>query len=106
MDASGDIPAYFTPIRLTMAYKYKKNDEHSIAGRKARCSIRGDIMRPMENFDPKKPQKFLRTRGVSASFWPSKLTPNTNSDTSKFSQLSRTNNTITLGPYLYTNNNY
>lgn len=46
------IPPHTKPISLTMAYRYKRSATGVIIQRKARCSVRGDLMRPHEHFDP------------------------------------------------------
>ena len=35
-----------------MGYKYKRTAEGEIIERKARCSLRGDLMRPHQHFNP------------------------------------------------------
>ena len=39
-------------IPLIMTYRYKRDKNGNIVERKARCSIRGDLMRPNIHFDP------------------------------------------------------
>ena len=39
-------------IPLAMGYKYKRTAEGDITERKARCSLRGDLMRPHQHYNP------------------------------------------------------
>lgn len=39
-------------IPLTMAFQYKWGSDGKLTKRKARCSLRGDLMRPGEHYDP------------------------------------------------------
>lgn len=40
------------PIALTITYRYKRNEDGLVIGRKARCSIRGDLMKAKVHYDP------------------------------------------------------
>lgn len=47
-----------------MTYRYKRHDDRSIADPKARCSIRGDTMRPHEHYDPDKTASFSGEKSI------------------------------------------
>lgn len=47
-----EIPTNAKTISLTMTYRYKRDAQGKITDRKARCSIRGDLMKPNIHYDP------------------------------------------------------
>lgn len=44
------------PLQLTISYTYKWQPDGTLQSRKARCSVRGDLMKPGIHFDPHKVQ--------------------------------------------------
>ena len=45
-------PGHSKPIPMIMAYRYKRSPKGQITERKARCSIRGDLMKAHVHFEP------------------------------------------------------
>ena len=52
MDSRQRPPPGAKLIPLTMGYKYKRTAEGDITEKKARCSLRGDLMRPHQHYNP------------------------------------------------------
>ena len=52
MDSRQRPPPGAKLISLTMGYKYKRTAEGDITERKAQCSLRGDLMRPHQRYNP------------------------------------------------------
>lgn len=47
-----ETPPKIRPLPLTMTYKYKRDATGHIEERKARCAVRGDLMKPHIHYDP------------------------------------------------------
>ena len=45
-------PQHSAPIPMIMTYRYKRDNIGNINERKARCSVRGDLMKPHIHFEP------------------------------------------------------
>lgn len=56
VDWAAKVPKCAKPLPLTMTYIYKWSRDGQECKRKARCSIRGDLMRPGQHFDPARTQ--------------------------------------------------
>lgn len=52
IDWNVNVPDDARPIPLTMAYQYKRSPDGSVSDRKARCAVRGDLMKEHIHFDP------------------------------------------------------
>ena len=53
------IPKTSRPLPLKMTYRYKRDGTGSITKRKARCTLRGDKMRPHFHYDPDKTTSYM-----------------------------------------------
>lgn len=56
IDWSTQPPRSIKPIPLTVAFSYKRDIHGEVSSRKARCALRGDLMRPGVHFDPDRTQ--------------------------------------------------
>ena len=61
------VPSHATLIPLTMTYRHKRTPDGQIDKRKARCSIRGDRMKPGQHFDPKQTSTFMAEKTLVQS---------------------------------------